>query len=380
MPSRWPVSSPDSRRRILIAALSGRALAAAARGAGYRPLVADLFGDLDTQAIADVYVRVPGSLAKGPRQGALLQALDRLAQSRRPVGAVYGSGFEGRPSLLAAMARRHELLGNSPRVVAQVTDPETFAAACRRAGVAHPEIGSAPASGSDWLEKRAGGAGGAHIRAAKPGRSPKRGHYLQRRVAGTPVSALFLADGRRSVVLGFSEQWAAPMPGRPFRYGGAVRPAILATTTAAALAAAVARVAREVGVIGLNSADFLVRPEGFDLLEINPRPGASLDVFADPNGTAFALHVEACRGRLPDAVPAWPGASAAAIVFAPRRCVLPVGFSWPDWAADRQPPGLPVEADGPLCTVRAEAATPQAARALVERRTATIIELAGMSG
>jgi len=363
----------------LIAALSGRALAAAARAAGYRPLVADLFGDLDTQAIAAAHVRVPGSLASGPKRGALLNALDRLSEGREPVGLVCGSGFERRPALLASMARRHELLGNRPAVVVAVSDPEQFAALCRRLGVPHPEIRRGPAPGPGWLEKRAGGAGGAHIRAAKAGEPPRRGHYLQRRAGGTPVSALFVANGQDSRVLGYSEQWAAPLPGHPFRYGGAVRPATLAAATASAMAAAAAAVSRAAGLIGLNSADFLVRPDGFDLLEINPRPGASLDVFADPDGTVFSLHVAACRGRLPDAVPTWPGAAAAAVVFAPRRCVLPAGFAWPDWASDRQPPGLPVAAEAPLCTARAEAETAAAARALVERRQAAILELAGMS-
>lgn len=364
----------------MIAALSGRALAAAARAAGYRPLVADLFGDLDTQEIAEAHVRLPGSLARGPNGGALLDALDRLAEQRAPAGVAYGSGFERRPRLLASIARRHELLGNSPDVVAEVTDPAKFAAECRRIGVPHPEIALGAAPGPSWLEKRVGGAGGAHIRAAVPGAAPRRGYYLQRRVAGAPVSALFVADGRRTVVLGFSEQWAAPTPRRHFRYGGAVRPAAIAPATATAMAQVVAALAQAVGLIGLNSADFLVRPDGFDLLEINPRPGASLDAFADANGTVFALHVNACRGLLPRAAPTWRGAAAAAVVFAPRRCVLPEGFVWPAWAADRQPPGLPVGAGGPLCTVRAEAETPQAARALVQRRTSAILELAGMSG
>lgn len=380
MPSRSPESSPDSGRHILIAALSGRALAAAARAAGYRPLVADLFGDLDTQALAEAHVKVRGSLGKGPASGALLDALDRLAAGRAPAGVVYCSGFERRPSLLASIRCRHELVGNAPEVVAEVVNPEKFAALCGRLGVSHPEValGSAPAPG--WLEKQAGGAGGAHIRAARPGAAPKPGYYLQRQAAGTPVSALLLADGRDSLVLGFSEQWAAPLPGRTFRYGGAVRPATIAPGTATAMAHAACGLARAAGLIGLNSADFLVRPDGFDLLEINPRPGASLDVFADPNGTVFSLHVEACDGRLPDAAPAWPSAAAAAIVFAPRRCILPTGFVWPDWSADRQPAGVPVDADGPLCTVRAEAETPQAARELLEQRSAAILELAGMSG
>ena len=374
------MSSRPSGGSILIAALSGRALAAAARAAGYRPLVADLFGDLDTQAIAEAHVRVPGSLARGPKRGALLDALDRLGEGREPAGLVYGSGFERRAALLASMAGRHALLGNSPAVVAELAHPERFAAMCRRLGVSHPEIRLRPAAGSGWLEKRAGGAGGAHIRAARSGAPPRHGHYLQRRAVGTPVSALFVSNGRDSLVLGFSEQWAAPLPERPFRYGGAVRPAVLTGTTAIAMRKAVAQLVRACGLVGLNSADFLVRPDGFDLLEINPRPGASLDVFADADGSVFSLHVEACRGRLPDAAPAWRDAAAAAVVFAPRRVTLPVGFVWPDWASDRQPSGLPVAAEGPLCTVRAEAETLDAARALVERRKAAILELAGMSG
>src|SRR5579872_5588061 len=118
MPSRWPVNSQHEGRFVLIAALSGRALAAAARRAGYQPLVADLFGDLDTQAIAAANIRVPGSLAAGPARRPLLDALQGLADGRSPVGLVYGSGFERRTFLLDAFARRHIVLGNSPDTVA----------------------------------------------------------------------------------------------------------------------------------------------------------------------------------------------------------------------------------------------------------------------
>jgi len=113
-------------------------------------------------------------------------------------------------------------------------------------------------------------------------------------------------------------------------------------------------------------------------LEINPRPGATLDIFSDAEPPLLALHVQACRGRLPDSVTPSDGAHAAAVVYATRLCILPEGFPWPDWAADRQPPGLPVPANGPLCTVQARANDAAAARHLVERRIATMLELAGM--
>jgi predicted ATP-grasp superfamily ATP-dependent carboligase len=354
---------------VLIAALSGRALAAAARRAGYAPLVADLFADRDTEALAARSERVPGSLARGPRRPALLAALGRLSAGRAPIGLVYGSGFERRPALLGALAR-YRLLGNAPETVARLKDPFAFAELCRANAVPHPPVARQAGPG-EWLEKRAGGAGGGHVRPAQ-GHTVRPARYVQRKTAGRPVSALFLGDGSASRVLGFSEQWPAPAPGQPYRYGGAARPAATAPHTAA-LEAAVARLTRAAGLVGLNSADFLLRDDGFDLLEINPRPGATLDLFADV-AELFAWHLDACRGRLPARPPALTEAAAAAVVYAPRAFVLTDAFVWPDWTADRQPPG-PVAREAPLCTVLARAASTPAAREQLQQRTAQIVAL-----
>lgn len=364
---------------MLIAATSGRALAACARRAGFVPLVADLFDDLDTRALAGASLRVPGGLARGFAPGALAAALDRLAAGRRPEGLVVGSGFEDRPGLLGALGARHGLIGNAPATVATAKDPPGFAALCGGLGIPHPEIRleggrEAPRSG-DWLRKRRGGSGGAHV---APARSPAhRGFYLQRRAEGAAVSALFLADGARCLILGFSRQWADPAPGRPFRYGGAVRPASVTDAQADAMGRAVARLAPALGLVGLNSADFLLRPDGMDLLEINPRPGATLDIFADTQGRLFHMHVDACRGRLPGRPPAFAGSNAACVAYAPRALDLPAGFCWPDWAADRQAPGTPVAKGAPLCTVLAAAGDAEEAAGLARARAASILRLAG---
>jgi len=397
---------------VLIAAQSGRALAAAARRAGYAPLVADLYGDDDTSALAARTVRLPIGRA------ALLRALGRLSEGAEPVGLAYGSGFEGRPDLLDAIAERYRLLGNSAETVRRLKDPREFATLCRECAIPHPEVAAVPGSG-EWLEKRAGGTGGAHVRPARPGRvRPPR--YVQHRAEGEPVSALFLADGRRALVLGFSVQWAAPAPGQPFRWGGAARPAALDPAIAATMEATLRRLAASAGLIGLNTADFLVRADGFDLVEINPRPGASLDVFEGANsgddtphtpvmaglgpaihdfaartkvldarnksghddlgetsrGMLFHLHVEACLGRLPSEPPRFPGAAASAVAYARRAITLPPGFPWPDWAADRQRAGRPVADGGPLCTVLAQAGDAATARALAASRIGIILDMA----
>ena len=57
---------------VLIAAVSGRALAAAARRAGFRPCVLDLFGDADTRRLTAGRVRVVGTLQRGFDEAALL--------------------------------------------------------------------------------------------------------------------------------------------------------------------------------------------------------------------------------------------------------------------------------------------------------------------
>ncbi len=350
---------------VLIAAQSGRALAGSAARAGYVPLVADLFCDLDTQAAARRCV-LAGDWRHGLRPRRLLAALEALAAGHAPIGLVCGSGFEDRPGLLDAAGGRHALLGNSAETVRRAKDPVGFAELCRRHAIAHPEIGLTP--GIDWLVKRAGGAGGAHIAHGPAGRPVRRGRYAQRRVSGRAVSALFLGDGQAGAILGFSSQWADPLPRRPYRYGGAVRPAAIARSSTEAMAGAIGRLIPALALRGLNSADFMLRDDGFDLIEINPRPGATLDIFPDADGRLFCQHVQACRGRLPGPVPPPAGASAAAIVYAPRRLRVPDGFAWPDWTADRPAGGSAVARDAPICTVRADAARPDAACALLAER------------
>ncbi len=364
------MSSPAET--VLIAAQSGRSLAQAARAAGFLPLVADCFADGDTCAAGEVAL-----VAHGLHRASLISALDRLAAGKTPIGLVCGSGFEDRSVLLATLQRRHILLGNDAETVRRLKDPVAFARLCRDLGIPHPEISLAPQSGA-WLSKRRGGAGGWHVHEAAPGRSPARGHYLQKAVAGAPVSLLFLAASGRALVLDSSRQWADRAPRRPFRYGGAARPAGIAPEIAAAMAGAVHCMARTVPLIGLNSADFLLQENGsFHLLEINPRLGATLDLYPDERGRLFHMHVDACRGTVPDAAPEFANASAAAIVYAPRALTIGAAPRWPDWAADRSAAGTRIPRGAPLCTVLAAAASPEAAERLVRKRAGAIIGLVG---
>jgi predicted ATP-grasp superfamily ATP-dependent carboligase len=361
---------------VLIAAASGRALAQSARRGGFLPLVADYFADQDTVAVAHDHVRLAHGLARGMQEDRLVAALEALSRSHQPVGIVCGTGFEDRPHLLARIGERWRLLGNDPQTVATVKDPRALAALCRDCDIAHPDTSaSRPSDSAGWLVKRRGGAGGSHIASARKRKGANGEFYFQRATPGLPVSALFLADGRRAALLGFSTQWASPTGGRPYRYGGAVRPAALAPAIADALAAAVQRLMQAIPLVGLNSADFLVDRDQFRLLEINPRPGATLDLFEPAAGSLFALHAAACEGELIGPPPRLDGACAAAIAYADRDIAAAPAMEWPDWAADRPVAGTAIKAGEPLCTVKATAATAAAAKAGVDQRLKEVLAM-----
>lgn len=365
--------SSSKKSAVLIAAPSGRALAATARRAGYCPLVADFFDDLDTRALCLANQMIPPS-ERGFEADQLLPALQSLAESRDPIGLVYGGGFEDRPELLSALARHFKIFGNAPEIVARAKDPLLLRDLCERLAIPHPEISFLPpADPAAWLLKHAGGGGGLHVVPAL-GATPRKGDYFQRRVEGTPVSALLLANGAAAQVLGFSEQWTAPTPERPFHFGGAAQPAHLGPKLKSALTRVAISVAEATQLVGLNSVDFLVAGDSFHLIEINPRPGATLDIFADREGRLFSAHLEACSGALPQLPFVFPSGAAAAIFYAPFDIVAMPQLDWPAWCHDRQKPGTRLHKGDPVCTVTVEADAPAAARALLTERLASFLQ------
>lgn len=362
---------------LLIASVSGRALAEAARRAGFVPLVADFFADADTQEAAHACRKLPG-IKSGFRWQTLYPALHALAGfAPTPiVGLVYGSGFEDRTELLRLIAKRWPLLGTDAATVARLKAPEHFFENLDRLGIAHPPTASEPpARGGTWLAKKRGGAGGSHI---VPGRLARNATnlYYQERVFGRAVSALFVANGSGARVLGFSEQWTAPLASSPWRYGGAVCPANVSAPLARRMMAAVVKLAGAYAIKGIASADFLVREGEPLLLEINPRPGATLDIFDRGATPLLRLHLEAVReGRLPSRALTFQDAMASAIVYAERGGPAPAGTDWPAWVADRPKPSEWIDKNRPICTVSARAGTAAGARRLVEARRRRVLQL-----
>jgi predicted ATP-grasp superfamily ATP-dependent carboligase len=370
MPLRSRASFMDSKAVVIVAA-SGRALAASARRGGYLPLVIDWFGDTDTLALSAAHAGLADGLARGMTAGTLDTAMAAVTKSYQPLGIVCGTGFEDRPELLEHLAHHGRIFGCSADTVRRVKDPAAFAALCLDCAVPHPEISCArPVDATGWLAKRKGGAGGSHVVAAAA--RDAANFYYQRQVPGEGVSALFLANGKRALVLGFSSQWVSATPHQPFRYGGAIRPALLPKNISDLLEDVVRKIARAIPLLGLCSADFLVDGDDFRLLEVNPRPGATLDIFEAPQKSLFALHMAACAGELAAQAPSLAGVDATAIAYGKHDMHVPA-FDWPEWSADRPRAGTMVRQGEPLCTILAAAAGHAQTRALIEQRLETIL-------
>ena len=358
------------------------------------PLVVDFFADADTLRMAAACVKLAGDIRRGFTWKGLAPALEKLAGDAPspPLGLVYGAGFEDRVRLLARIGTHVTLLGNDASAVRRVKAPQSFFGRLGELGIPHPRtVVSAAPPGKGWLAKKRGGAGGSHVRSALRGGCEKThsgpektvteaqegqetGMYFQEIVPGRPVAALFVGNGSEARVLGLSEQWAAPRRGARWRYGGAVQPADLSPELERRLTAYAEAAARAFGLKGLGSADFLVDGEEARLLEINPRPGATLDIFDCEAQPLLHLHIRAVlEGMLPMAPLPLGEATAAAIVYAPVPVEVAPGMAWPDWTSDQPKSGERIDKDRPICTVLARAASGREAKRLVKERTEMIL-------
>ncbi len=366
---------------VLIAAFSGRSLAQSARRAGFRPFVVDAFGDLDTRDAAEGLRVIDGAMETGFRTKPLIAALNELSQSApaAPIGLVLGSGLEDKPRLVDALASRFRLLGCDARTLATCKDPKKFFALLDDLAIQHPETQSTPpGDASGWISKRIGGSGGRHIRdcAGTPHAKPRR--YFQKRLTGTrySVGALCAGDGAASSTFAVSRQWISPSPAHPYRFGGCVSAPAIDDSLSSGMIRYARELSEKLQLRGLVSFDFIAAQGVPYLLEVNPRPGASLDVLDDRFGSLFARHIAAYTGKPVSSQQGHPSpAKAIAILHADRGETTLGDTPWPAWSTDRGTPGTFVPLGAPLATAFAEAPTADAAEALARERLAELEDL-----
>lgn len=368
---------------LAVIALSARPLAASAARAGLSALALDLFADLDTCAHAARCVRVhkKGGLAFDGDD--LIQALHSLSPPGLPV--VLGRGFEQDTALMQRISERNPILGNMAQMVRVLKDPIALAALCGHLRIPFPQVSLEAPSGDlarhSLMEKTIGGLGGGHVRARAEGdlSPPAPGSYLQRKVTGETYSLVLVSTGKDVRVVGAVRQWTAPVEGAPFRLGGGAGAVPLPHGQGRDILAAVTRIALACGLVGLVSFDVICSPDGWWLLSADPRPSAALDVLdVAPLPPLLALHLAACGGKLPQALPAHAAVTATGLLYADRDVMIPA-MDWPEGVHDRNAAGTVIAEGGIICSARATGPTFEAARAGVEERLAAVRRLTGLT-
>jgi predicted ATP-grasp superfamily ATP-dependent carboligase len=363
----------DDKNLLLILAISSRALAQSAGRAGLVAVAIDAFGDDDARAACRELVVVPNT-QEGFAHCDLDVIVSRLVRMHKPVGIVYGAGFEDCPDQLTRLAGHAPLFGAPPASVAAAKDPFRLSELCAAVGLRHPEIkATPPLLPREWILKRAGGSGGRHIRNAVTQQTKTATDYWQRRIDGQSVSLLFTCDKRAFMPLGWSEQWVSPSLAMPYRYGGAAGPVDCREEISSL--DGLSRLVGTLGLKGLASADFIDDGHHLWLLEINPRPGATLDVFDDASDPLMRRHLCASNERSARPLRS-QGAKASAVVYAEEYIVIPE-IEWPGWVADRPAAGTVIPEGAPICTVQAEGENLCRAKALLFERVRSVLEQTG---
>ncbi|MBN2132258.1 MAG: ATP-grasp domain-containing protein, partial [Sedimentisphaerales bacterium] len=323
---------------LLIAGVSTRAIAESAAGHGATVITLDYFGDRDQKALVENH-SLMRDFGLDFSDEALLQVSRGLAYDE----LVYIANLENHPKVVEAMSSGRVLRGNPPTVLRQVRDWRRL----RAFGVANDVLipitllpGEQtehidPAAG--WLVKPMRSGSGHGIRFWK-GEQLADDQLLQRYVKGTPASAAFVADGRRCIVLGMSEQLIGKgeLGARDFRWCGNILPLAQPHDRREELRQEVEAICtaltQEFGLVGVNGIDLVLDEQNRPfLVEVNPRYTASMELIGQVQGLdILALHLAGCAGRLPELVLSAPERNycGKGIVFARQSVVMPETADW----------------------------------------------------
>ncbi|MFM0201814.1 ATP-grasp domain-containing protein [Paraburkholderia fungorum] len=388
MKSRQPLSHAPF---VAVAGLSARLLAQSAARAGMRVAALDIFGDRETRDASELWFDIGGGALAIDRTR-ITDALTRVARLPHLLGWIGGGGLE---PLMAQLGREPGLprfIGNDAEASAAVREPRRFFALLDALRIAHPAVSfERPVSPAGWLFKDAYGCGGTHIKPAATldaDAVPTQG-YFQRIGNGLPLSALFIGARGRAHLIGFARQLTCTLGDLAFVHAGSIGPIDLPPQLAARVQEALDALCAHTGLVGINSCDFLLEGDAFDVLEINARPSSTMALYETASPDAWprgllAWHLDACRcGRPP------PGASTALarqprwcagqqVLFAPRPFTVSTGFSE---ACLRDPqcrdvpmPGTRVDAGQPVCTLLVRAASEDAVRRALDAQRACVVQ------
>ena len=283
---------------LAIVGASTRSAAASAVRAGFQPLAADLFGDVDLQRIATT-TRIR------PYPEGFLDWMRTV----EPPAWMYTGALENYPELVDQMAWIAPLLGQPGRRARAGSLAVGIGRRAAKRGFVvsgNPRIGRRLPQDGSWLAKTYNGASGSGVRVLSKERGAgsdeeNRTEKLcyQKRIDGTPCAAVFVAAEGEARLLGVTRQIIGEpwLRAHGFQYAGSIGPWPVSAATHATLERLGNVLSEQFELAGLFGVDFILDGEQVWTVEVNPRYTASVEIVERCTGVkAIAAHVAACGG------------------------------------------------------------------------------------
>nr|MDO8099555.1 ATP-grasp domain-containing protein [Candidatus Njordarchaeota archaeon] len=378
------------KETAIVIGFNARPIASSAKRAGFTVLAVDYWGDVDLAKSADdIETILKQAAGERPREELSKPVCELLVECAGKISArhhgkvdfiLVGSGLDDRPDLWGKLAESAPILGNSTKTLKRARNRFELYSTASKLGIPSPVTSEASSVeeclrasdriGYPVILKPPGGGGGMGIRLANNDSEirniysgemrPKFGKkvFIQQYIEGEHVSASIMGDGDRCTVVTVNEQLIGldELGARaPFIWCGNVVPlsTSMDDTRVKAIASAAKALGQELGLVGSNGFDFVLRSEDNApvIIECNPRFQGTLECVE----TALEInlvreHVNACRGKLRNRFPRASEYVTKMIVFAKTEC-LASDISAIQGVGDISPKGVTFMQGDPICTI-----------------------------
>ncbi len=272
---------------LFIIGASTRALADSAFRSGLRPACLDQYADADLTQKAHLVKQLSFDESGRP-----LISVKSFQEIVGQTPWIYTGPLENQTDWLAEAAEGTSLYGNTAKVVRQVRDVYRLDEWLRgnSSPISLPEMRHAddrPHQLTGWLWKTDFSSGGWEVVPARTKMSHRdisadsEPGYWQRKISGPAFGVTIGSDAQNAVVAGTCRSLHGA-PGRPFAYAGSAGPERSAHVRRLEkiLGELAGAMARTFGLRGLWNMDVVYEPrhDRWFLLELNPRPSASMEV------------------------------------------------------------------------------------------------------
>lgn len=326
---------------LLVIATSARMLTQSASRLGYKVLAIDCFADVDLKAAAFDFCQVKSLALTGVES-----AVDGFIHQYGVQYAISGSGFEYHIDTLAFLHSHLTLFSNLPSCYLALQNKPEFFQNLVDLNIQHPEtVFTPPRQTKTWLSKPFLHEGGQGIDFYPTEKTHSAAIYYQQYLEGQVASVLFVADGKKVGLIAYNQQWSRP---GGFEFSGVINAFQPTRAQQTILRTWLEKLVPLYGLMGLNCLDFIINDDQCYLLEINPRPSASMQLYPD---TILAAHMDAFQGKLTGFLYGDEAYTAYQIIYAETEIKIPYNMRWCKCSADIPVSGAAIDRGQPVCSL-----------------------------